>query len=117
MEIRHIIYTCIALYYLYRYIDNLFDPDKVTKKIPVKKKILYLVNGREVDVPHHIYYQQMLGLSGNNKINDDTIRESSLQKLNEIDINNPNEPSSDALDIKAANLYILDEWNYFIRWN
>jgi len=59
----------------------------------------------------------MLGLFGNNRINDDTIREASLQKLNEIKIYNNEEPSSDELDIKAANLYILDEWAYFIRWN
>ena len=117
MEIQHVFMICFGAYHIYRYADRVFDPKPVKKQKTEKKHIQYLVNEKEIDVPHHIYYKQMLDLYGKNDITDSRIREESSRKLEEIANYIDKLPVVDVRDVKAARSFLLDQWAYFVRLN
>ena len=59
MGLSQIILACFGIYRLIKYTDSLFGGNKdnpAKEQVIAKKVIQYLVNDKEVDVPHHLYY-------------------------------------------------------------
>ena len=114
METYHVILLCIAACRVYQLLDTEVEPAIVNDH--EIKKIQYLVNGQEVYEPHHFYYWRILGLHLEKEISDVTIKNASIHQLNIIDVNNELQNFYE-LQVKAAEMYIQDEWAYFVNKN
>lgn len=120
MGLSQIIFACIGIYHLIKYIDRLFGDNSdnpVKEQVIAKKEIQYLVNDKEICVPHHLYYLQLLGLYSFKYINDYSIREASRRLLEVIKENNYILPFADAKDVKAAKLFLLDHREHMVMLN
>lgn len=113
MEASQIFSVCIGALYLLRYTDRLFAP-KPEKPV---KKIKYLINEREINVPHYKYYLQILGLYSEKGISANSIDGASRRILEEISENHSKLPVADIREIKAARSFLLEHWSYWVMLN
>ncbi len=81
-------------------------------------KIQYYSNGRLLPSRHLFYYCDLINLSGEKEITDETIEDAATKRhslINKIDYNE-NWPIA-SRDVNAAKAYLLDRWNYLSNLN
>lgn len=93
------------------------ETDKQVREQRIEKDIQYIVNEKEIDLPHHIYYLQVLNLYCRGAINDELIKNESLLLLEQAGGIQNEILVSDINEIKAARSFLLDQWNYFTWMN
>jgi len=84
------------------------NKENVKKQVKASKKITYLVNGREIDVPHWVYYQRLIGLYGRTDIENTKIKAGAKQTTEDLIANYPFLTFDEERDIRAARTYLLD---------
>ena len=89
----------------------------VDGQVRAPKKITYLVNGKEIDVPHWVYYQRLIGLYGRTDIENTKIEAGAKQTKEKLIVNYPFLTFEEERDIRAARSYLLDNWGHIVMLN
>ena len=120
MEVAQSIIRCIIFYLIIRSVTYLLSSKSTTKveeQAKTTRKINYIVNGREIDVPHWVYYQRLIGLYGRTDIENTKIEAGAKQTKQELILNYPFLTFEEERDIRAARSYLLDNWGHMVMLN
>jgi|GEM_PF-2755756 len=110
----------LIAYMLFKIIQGAFSNDNTKLQGEREKRIqeaispgvLYYVNGRKIDRPVSKYYLQYLGLQNHKLINLEDIRSAALAIFHQYESDDSEFLMSFRIDIKAATLYLTDQWCY-----
>jgi hypothetical protein len=92
--------------------------DRLKEEEDPEKVILYWSNGKILDLPHVLYYYEMLSINPFRQITDKDVEDAFTERyslINKIDYDN-NWPIA-TRDVNAAKLYLIDRINYLNNLN